>query len=463
MRLHLERAWVDDIKIHDPADPLCPHTLRSARRIVDPRRDVVERTLRHGALDRTKYFGGQTIDLAGYTSHNDGSLATENAYDELGAALAVPSTHVFRFRRLGRTEDEQIIFKQSSARDAPAEGWSPFVRWAVSLFAGDPRVYGAALKSASYDPTEALSGGGAPMPLVFPLVFSTTTTSILQISNSGTFSSPPVLTIHGPIEDPIIDLLETGESITFDASLGVNDVLIVDVATRTVTLNGASRLDLVVAGQTTWFELVRGTNRLRLRGSGMVAATPPVEGTTNLILNGGGEVDGTGWTHDGSISAFDRQTDYAKDGVASLGGNAAVAQPYMYPTAKLNVTAGLPYTAHGSLRHHASADGFIQMLFYDDAGASMGAATGPNIAVTAGVFTKFVLTADAPAGATKCWPLFYANGATVGQPIRWDAMQFEQKAYATDYVDTIGAAASRAESPGSPGTSLAVSFRDARI
>lgn len=272
MRLHLSSAWVDEIKIHDPLDPLCPHQLRLARRSVDPRRDVVERTLRHGALDRSKFFGGQTIDLAGYTKDNGGELATENAYDELVAALALPGEHVFRFRRRGRLEDEQIIFKQASSTDAPAEGWSPSVRWAVSLFAGDPRVYSAALKGASYDPTQALSGGGAPMPLVFPLVFSTTTKSILQISNNGTFETPPIFTIRGPVEDPIIDVLETGDSITFDGSLGVNDVLVVDVAARSVLLNGASRLDLVVAGQSTWFELVRGTNRLRLRGTGMTAA-----------------------------------------------------------------------------------------------------------------------------------------------------------------------------------------------
>ena len=283
MHLHLERAWIDDLKIHDPVDATCPYSLRSARRTVAPRTDVIDRTNRHGVIDRTKFYGGQTVDLAGYVSHNDGHVATEDAYDDLRAAVAVPGSHVFRFRRYGRSADEQIVFRQTGGFDAPAEGWSEIVRWAGALLGADPRVYGAALKSASYDPSQAIGGGGLAMPLTFPLVFPTTTASLLEITNDGTYATPPVFTIDGPVIDPIVDLLETGESIVLQANLGASDTLVVDVAARAtdtaVLLNGASRLDLLVASLTKWFELVRGTNRLRLRGSGMSA------GVTNLTVS----------------------------------------------------------------------------------------------------------------------------------------------------------------------------------
>lgn len=271
MHLHLERAWIDDLKIHDVADPLLPYALRAASRSVAPRADVRDRGNRHGSVDDTRWYGGQAFNLAGYVSHDGGEAATEAAYDDLRAAVALPGEHVFRFRRRGRPEDERVVCKQQGGFDAPAEGWSRLIRWSGTLFAPDPRVYSAALKSASYDPTAALTGGGVSMPLSFPLVFSTSTVTLLHVTNAGRHATPPIFTVRGPGIDPIVDLLETGESVTFKANLGASDVVVVDVAARTVTLNGALRRDLVVARQSRWFELVKGTNRLRLRGTGMVA------------------------------------------------------------------------------------------------------------------------------------------------------------------------------------------------
>lgn len=278
MRLRLDLAYIDDLKIHDVADlATIPYALRSARRLTEPRRVVRELQSRHGARDDSRYYGGQTIDLAGYVDSPLGAAATEDAYDLLRATVALPGEHVFRFRRKGRTEEERIVFKQASGFDAPSEGDRETILWAGSIYSGDPRVYGAALKGASYDPTAALSGGGVDVPLDFPLVFTETTDAQLTVTNAGQFLTPPIFTITGPVANPIIDLLETGESITLAGTLGSSDVLVVDVAARTVRLNGASRLDMIVAADTTWFELVRGTNRLRLRGTGMSGATTRLE------------------------------------------------------------------------------------------------------------------------------------------------------------------------------------------
>lgn len=278
MRLRLDLAYIDDLKIHDVAAlATSSYALRSARRVVEPRRVTRERTNRHGVRDDTKFYGGQTIDLAGYVDAPAGGAATEDAYDLLRATVALPGEHVFRFRRKGRTDEERIVFRQASGFDAPSEGDRETIIWACSLHAGDPRVYSAALKGASYDPTAALSGGGLDVPLTFPLTFTSTLDALLTVTNAGQFLTPPTFTIRGPVVDPIIDLLETGESIELDATLGANDVVVVDVAARTVSLNGAPRLDLIVSATTRWFELVRGTNRLRLRGSGMSTSTTRLE------------------------------------------------------------------------------------------------------------------------------------------------------------------------------------------
>lgn len=276
MRLQLATAAIDDLPIHDITrlnDPTFPYQLRSAKRTIAPRRVEQLRTNRHGINDYTKpWFGAQTIDIAGYCDAGTDS-ATEDAYDALTQRLTGEGAHVFKFRRLGRSEDEQITFTLGAAPDdAGAKGYSRTIKWAASLIGADPRVYTAALKGGSYDPTASLSGGGVAMPLVFPLTFSTTTATELFVTNSGNAKTPPTFTIRGPVAAPIIDNDTTGESFYINYTLGASDTIVVDMGARTVTLNGALRRDLVIVAGTTWFGLAPGVNALRLRGTGMAAA-----------------------------------------------------------------------------------------------------------------------------------------------------------------------------------------------
>lgn len=276
MRLQLASASIDDLAIHDVTrlnDPTFPYQLRSAKRTIAPRRVEQLRTNRHGINDYTKpWFGAQTVDIAGYVwAPTD--LAVEDAYDALTQRLTGEGTHVFKFRRLGRSEDEQITFTLGAApEDDGAKGYSRTVKWAASLVGADPRVYTAALKGGSYDPTASLSGGGTAMPMVFPLTFTTTTATELFVTNSGNAKTPPTFTIKGPVASPIIDNDTTGESLLINYTLGSSDTIVVDMGARSLTLNGALRRDLVIVAGTTWFSLTPGLNALRLRGSGMSAA-----------------------------------------------------------------------------------------------------------------------------------------------------------------------------------------------
>lgn len=278
MRLSLTQAWIDDLKIHDVDDPDIVYSIRSANRKLTPRRVEFDRAQRDGTIDRSKFYGSQIIDLAGYVSAPS-DVATDDAYDALCAKLALSERssssssptpeHVFRFRRLGRLEDEEIAFKVGGGPEAPQEGWGRMVRYAVTLVGPDPRVYSAALKSASYDPTSAQASGGVAMPLVMPLVFTSTTPGELVAYNAGTRKTPPLLTVIGPVSNFAIDNATTQESLVFGASLGSSDQLDIDVDARSVKLNGAERKDLLDGSQSTWFELEPGENDLQLRGSGM--------------------------------------------------------------------------------------------------------------------------------------------------------------------------------------------------
>lgn len=263
----LESLFIDDLQLHETDTSIIKQ--RSKGFGSPPPRPVVRALAeRHGVIDDTDLYGPRRFELVGGLFGAD-SAATWQLFDDLKERLALGSQHVLRFRRKGRSEDERCIVKVASeVGDRIGYGW---LEWDVDLLAADPRVYSAALKSGSYDPTDALTGGGVSFPLAFPLTFSTTTASHLVLLNAGNFKTPPVLTIDGPVANPFLDNDTIGDSIAIANVLGANDRIIVDVAARTVTLNGADRRDLISVSQTRWWELIKGTNRIRLRGTGMSA------------------------------------------------------------------------------------------------------------------------------------------------------------------------------------------------
>lgn len=273
MFLRLSYAAIDDLVIHDlSALSTQKILLSSAHRQVSPRRSETTRSQRHGIVDRTRLYGAQVIDLAGIVKDDDDAVV-QSTMDELAGALALGDPHVLTFRRIGMPENEQVEVIAGTDLGNPAQGFDRWPKWSISLVGADPRVYTAVLRSATYDPTTAITGGGAEMPLVFPLVFATSTLTQLQCVVGGTFWTPPTLTITGPVTNPIVDNDLTGESIytVSTLSLGINDTLVLDVANTRCLLNGVSRPDLIDAGPTTWFQLKhRLLNPLRLRGAAMV-------------------------------------------------------------------------------------------------------------------------------------------------------------------------------------------------
>jgi hypothetical protein len=234
-----------------------------------PRRDVTHKAARHGAVDRTLWYEGRVVGLEGIIAEAT-PAASWAAFDALKGTLALGSTHTLKLLRRGMTDQEQMAVVVASPVD---DSWGvddhEVIRWGVSLHAPDPRIYGAVLRSGSYDPAASTGAGGASLPLTLPIVFSTSTASHLELVNGGNVAAPPVLTVRGPIVNPIVDNDTLGDSVGLVYPLGASETIEVDVAARTVKLNGAERLDLLDVPNTTWWELAPGSNRLRLRGSGV--------------------------------------------------------------------------------------------------------------------------------------------------------------------------------------------------
>lgn len=270
----IAEAYIGDLQVHGAgAIALTGFTIGSP----DPRSVVDVRPEDHGTVDGTRWYGARVFDMAGRIVGADHE-AMWAALDDLKGALAlgVGADVTLRFRRTGLAFLERASVRVSGALDAPLAselGAAPMVRFAVALEAPDPRIYSDTESTGSYDPTDA-GTGGLTFPLTFPLEFDASAgAGTLQVENAGTIGTPAVLTITGPVVNPIIDNETAGLSIyTRNLDLAAGETVELDTLSRTVLLGGTTpRPDLVDVSLTDWWTLLPGVNQLRLRGSGMSA------------------------------------------------------------------------------------------------------------------------------------------------------------------------------------------------
>lgn len=92
------------------------------------------------------------------------------------------------------------------------------------------------------------------------------------VTNDGNWETFPVITIDGPIIDPIIGNFTQGLSIEFNATLIAGDTLVIDLESKLITLNGVSARNLIT-GTSKWFSAPVGSSQFYLTGTGTLAGT----------------------------------------------------------------------------------------------------------------------------------------------------------------------------------------------
>jgi hypothetical protein len=262
----IEYAYLDSLQIAGGTNGIDLVSVEGLGGSPQPRTDHLEKPRGHGAVDRTQFYAGRTIELTGEV-WGATPTAIYTTVDLLKKQLALGSDHILKFRREGFGQDERVTVRVADEVDVVID-LARRIKWGVQLFAADPRLYGDTLKSSFYDPT-VVGLGGIDFPLDFPLVFGQSTSGQMTVENQGNFPTPPVLTIEGPVTNPKVDNETVGKTIDLTGTFVQADDVVIDVGSRRVTLNGAVRPDLIVVSTTAWWEIVPGDNTLRLRGSSM--------------------------------------------------------------------------------------------------------------------------------------------------------------------------------------------------
>lgn len=139
-----------------------------------------------------------------------------------------------------------------------------------------------------YDGTVISSGpiglpsptSGLAFPAAFPWSFGSSTGGTATLNNTGSYPTPPLLVINGPLSYPQITNQTTGEYLSLNIVLGSSDTLTASHQTGTLTLNGSANRNNTVMAGSTFFNLGPGNTTLTFSSKDAVAVT----GTCNAYI-----------------------------------------------------------------------------------------------------------------------------------------------------------------------------------
>lgn len=222
----------------------------------------------HGNVTRSRWQQAGLVSLEGfiYASSPDAALAE---YDTLAAplydALDTPRLMLWQRGTDGTGVQLQAYVRLTGDEVSVAqEAAGKLLRYQAHLRLDDPRGYSQTLTTATGG-TVASSGGGFTFARTLPATFNPGTGGTVAVNNTGTRPTPPILRVYGYLVNPRILLIGTTKQIALVGVVGAGDYLEIDVANRTVKLNGVSPAQgYVDASTTSWFELPRGASTLQL-------------------------------------------------------------------------------------------------------------------------------------------------------------------------------------------------------
>jgi hypothetical protein len=151
-----------------------------------------------------------------------------------------------------------------------------FIKVAVNMFCPDPRYYSATATSAAMVPSAAL---GRTYDRTYNLVYGGgSITNATAIVNNGWTATYPTITITGPVTNPTVGNVTTGQYLTINTGVTNTDTLVIDLDQKTVTLNGVYARNLLT-GNSEWFSAPPGTSYFTFTGTNIVV------GTTTAVVN----------------------------------------------------------------------------------------------------------------------------------------------------------------------------------
>lgn len=195
---------------------------------------VIPRSGNHGAWASPQYYAARTMTWTVTAS------APTQALRDLARSLlqqAVPISDLARLRYDEPTP--KYTWVRRSGKLTEAYPTLADVTFTIGLVAPDPRKYAMPQRALTIGLMPAGVGGGMTVPFTLPITLHTAPPpGTAVVTNGGSFQTPPVAVVTGPVNGPTLTNLTTNKAISWSGlNLGTADTLVVDFLNRQAWVN----------------------------------------------------------------------------------------------------------------------------------------------------------------------------------------------------------------------------------
>jgi hypothetical protein len=229
-----------------------------------------DRPRQHGQYPGADYHGGRSIQATVTIVANPNTAAT--SWDAFSLAMVtgkktespllvqIPGLASGRTLQIGARVRQLALPIDFDYRDGAG-------RAVVQWWATDPLFYDATPTTLSTS-MASLSGGGRTYPHIYPRVYGGAVSGgTILASNAGEVDAPWQATITGPIDNPSIYNVSTGQTLGFTGSLLTGETLVLDSLEKSVLFAGTVSRYTWLTFVSQWFDLAPGVNQLQFTGT----------------------------------------------------------------------------------------------------------------------------------------------------------------------------------------------------
>ena len=224
-----------------------------------------DRGYQDGMFSGRDFFSGRTITVTLQIMSGNGLGAQAN-FNLLQAALQPQQTGTTPLQfQLSVGDNFQYVnarVRKGMSTVDPDYTYGK-IKAQYDFFCPDPRYYDYTTQTASMAPTNPL---GRSYNRTYDLTFGGgTQTQTATVVNSGTTTTYPIITIYGPVANPVVGSTTSSQALSFNYTMIQSDIISIDLQYKTILLNGNPARNLL-KGSSQWFAAAPGTSLFYFAG-----------------------------------------------------------------------------------------------------------------------------------------------------------------------------------------------------
>lgn len=262
----MKNIYIDGLQIHTNTGNIgyAVHTPVQGLDMATIRLSSYEKIGEHGAFISNQLYGERLITLEGYIYAQDlptfnlRRRALSNIIQINKDANSVPVPHLVQFTTMDDVALQFYGYLKSFKMDMTLLTKADFQ---LQLFCPDFSLDNQFLTTTALGTVSPV--GGCIIPIIIPAVLDPAVGGVVNCVNNGDCDAYPIITLNGPLTDPIIESDTLNRFIALNLTLAVGESVVIDMKNKTIMKGTTPIFSDVIAGSN-WFWLIPGSNLISL-------------------------------------------------------------------------------------------------------------------------------------------------------------------------------------------------------